>query len=220
MRLLAIEAGDRDASREELLEREILQIADREKQRFGRELHDVLRSQPLAGSAALTAALSRSLAAGAQPGPVAAADEIVRLNETIGEARHLAHDLSLIGLGGVGLAGGLETLAHNLDAPRLLHVRMGSPLSPASTRDGNAPPTDRPENDAKRIFTRPRRTKRDQPGAGRWLRTVDASTTLASDCPKIIGRRSWAAHDRISGPRDRNFKVSVVRFCGRRTWFW
>ena len=57
MRLLAIEAGDRDASREELLEREILQIADREKQRFGRELHGVLRSQPLAGSAALSAAL-------------------------------------------------------------------------------------------------------------------------------------------------------------------
>ena len=114
MRLLTIEAGDGVASREELLEREILEIADREKQRFGRELHDVL-CQPLAGIAALTAALSRSLAASAQPGPARAADEIVRLlNETIGEARQLAHDLSPIGLNGAGLAGGLETLARNL----------------------------------------------------------------------------------------------------------
>jgi signal transduction histidine kinase len=111
MRLLAIEAGDGDAGRQELLEREILEIADREKQRFSRELHDVL-CQSLAGIAALTAALSRSLAASAQPGPATAADEIVRLlNETIGEARDLAHGLGPIGLNGVGLAGGLEMLA-------------------------------------------------------------------------------------------------------------
>jgi len=100
--------------RQELLEREILAIADREKQHIGRELHDGL-CQSLAGIAALSSALARSLAAGGQPGPAAAADEIVRLlNETIGETRDLAHGLGPIGLNGAGLAGGLENLARNI----------------------------------------------------------------------------------------------------------
>ena len=100
--------------REELLEREILEIADREKERLGRELHDGL-CQSLAGIAALTTGLSRSLAASAQPGPAAAADEIVRLlSETIGEVRCLAHCLGPVRLNGTGLVGGLETLARNV----------------------------------------------------------------------------------------------------------
>lgn len=98
----------------ELLERQTLAIADREKQRLGRELHDGL-CQSLAGIAVLTSALSRSLAANADPGPAAAADEIVRLlNETIGEAHDLAHGLTPIGLNGACLAGGLETLARSV----------------------------------------------------------------------------------------------------------
>ena len=104
----------RDVGRHQLLEREILEIADCEKQRLSRELHDGL-CQSLAGIAALTSALARSLAASAQPGPAAAADEIVRLlNEAIGEARDLAHGLSPIFLNGAGLAGGLETLARSV----------------------------------------------------------------------------------------------------------
>jgi signal transduction histidine kinase len=107
-------AKARDACRQELLEREVLEIADREKQRLGRELHDGL-CQSLAGISALTSALSRSLMANAEPGPAAAADEIVKLlNETIGEARDLAHGLTPTGLNGAGLAGGLETLARSV----------------------------------------------------------------------------------------------------------
>jgi signal transduction histidine kinase len=109
-----IKAKARNACRQELLEREVLEIADREKQRLGRELHDGL-CQSLAGIAALTSALSRSLMANAEPGPAAAADEIVELlNETICEARDLAHGLTPIGLNGVGLAGGLEALARSV----------------------------------------------------------------------------------------------------------
>ena len=109
-----IKAKTRDACRQELLEREVLEIADREQQRLGRELHDGL-CQSLAGIAALTSALSRSLAANAQPGSAAAADEIVQLlNETIRETRDLAHGLTPIGLNGAGLAGGLETLARSV----------------------------------------------------------------------------------------------------------
>jgi signal transduction histidine kinase len=93
---------------------EIVEIVDREKERLGRELHDGL-CQSLAGIAALSSALSRSLAASAQPGPAAAVEEIVQLlNEAIGEARDLAHGLGPIGLKGAGLAGGLTTLARNI----------------------------------------------------------------------------------------------------------
>jgi signal transduction histidine kinase len=103
-----------DVGRRQLLEREILAVADHEKERLGRELHDGL-CQSLAGIAALSSALSRKLAASAQPDPTAAAYEIVRLlNEAIREARDLAHGLGPIGLNGVGLARGLEILTRNV----------------------------------------------------------------------------------------------------------
>jgi signal transduction histidine kinase len=111
---MGIMAQVREVGRTELLEREILAIADREKERLGRELHDGL-CQSLAGIAALSSALSRRLAAGAQTGPAAAANEIVRLlNEAIGEARDLAHALGPASLNGAGLVSKLETLARNV----------------------------------------------------------------------------------------------------------
>lgn len=103
-----------DAERLEYLEREVLAVADRERQRLGRELHDGL-CQSLAGLAALTAALSRTLAANAQAGPAATAAEIVRLlNETMSEARDLARGLTSIGPKGASLGESLETLARNV----------------------------------------------------------------------------------------------------------
>jgi signal transduction histidine kinase len=111
---IEIRAKGRDGGEQELPEQEILAIADREKERLGRELHDGL-CQSLAGIAALSSALSRSLAANGQPGPAAAAEEIVRLlNETIGEARDLARGLGPIGLKGGGLCSALETLARSV----------------------------------------------------------------------------------------------------------
>ena len=105
------EATDRNVGREELLEREILEIADHEKELLALELHDGL-CQLLAGIVALGSALARTLAANEQPVLAAAANEIVRLlKEAIGEVRDLAHGLSPIGLNREGLANGLETLA-------------------------------------------------------------------------------------------------------------
>ncbi|HKN28392.1 MAG TPA: sensor histidine kinase [Roseiarcus sp.] len=128
MRPQGIEANAPRAGRQELLNREILEIVDGERQRLGRELHDGL-CQSLAGIAALSSALSRSLAASGQPGPAAAAGEIVRLlDETIGEARDLAHGLSPIGLNGAGLAVGLEALARSV---RHTH-RISCALAPDS----------------------------------------------------------------------------------------
>jgi two-component system sensor kinase FixL len=100
--------------RQELLEREILEITDGERERLGRELHDGL-CQSLAGIAALASALSKSLAANDEPGAAAAANEIARLLlDAIGEARDLGHSLGPIDLSGAGLHGLLETLARNV----------------------------------------------------------------------------------------------------------
>ena len=55
--LKLIYATARDVTRHKQLEREILEIADREKERLGRELHDGL-CQTLAGIAALSTTLS------------------------------------------------------------------------------------------------------------------------------------------------------------------
>ena len=92
-----------DLGRQALLEREILEIADRERARLGRELHDGL-CQSLAGIAALASALSKSLATNDEPGSAAAAHEITQLlHQAIGEARDLARTLSPIAPGGAGL---------------------------------------------------------------------------------------------------------------------
>jgi signal transduction histidine kinase len=111
MELRRIHATVRKVSRPALPEREIVEIANRERERLGRELHDGL-CQSLAGIAALSAALSRSLAANADSAGSATAAEIAGLvNQTIGEARDLAHGLCTIGRDGAGLADALETLA-------------------------------------------------------------------------------------------------------------
>jgi signal transduction histidine kinase len=129
------EASIREVRRQEILEREILQIADREKQHIARELHDGL-CQSLAGIAALTSALSRSLAEDGQSGPAAAADEIARLlNEAIGEARDVAHGIGLIGRNGRGLAGELESLARNICRTRRASCAFAGNLHAPGLRD-------------------------------------------------------------------------------------
>jgi signal transduction histidine kinase len=75
-----------EVSRYELLEREILEIADHEKQSLGRELHDGL-CQSLAGIAALAATLSRSLTANSEPGPAAASASRGMTRECISPSR-------------------------------------------------------------------------------------------------------------------------------------
>lgn len=106
-----IYATARDISRQKWLERENLEIADREKDRLARELHDGL-CQNLAGIAALSLTLSRTLAARSESALSDAAAEITQLlNEAIGEAHDMAHGLDPVGLKEVGLDGALESLA-------------------------------------------------------------------------------------------------------------
>jgi signal transduction histidine kinase len=103
-------ASARDVTRQKQLEREILDITDREQERLGRELHDGL-CQTLAGIAALSAALSRRLGAELAVASAAAAEITALLNEAIGEARDLARGFGPVGLRATGLAGALEGLA-------------------------------------------------------------------------------------------------------------
>ena len=109
-----LHAASRKPPRRALLEQEAIEIARREKQRIGRELHDGL-CQSLAGIAALSSALSRELAANADLAASATAAEIARLlNEAIGQTRDLARGLGAIGLDVAGLADALGTLAHSV----------------------------------------------------------------------------------------------------------
>jgi signal transduction histidine kinase len=106
-------ATARDVTDRKRLEREVLDIGDQEKERLGRELHDGL-CQNLAGIAALSAALSRKLAAGSEPAAVEAAEITRLLNETIGQVRDLARGLNPVGLEQLGIAAALEALASNV----------------------------------------------------------------------------------------------------------
>jgi len=124
-----IYATARDITYRKQLQQEILEIADREQERLGRDLHDGL-CQTLAGIAALSATLSRHLAcpgatASTAEGTMAVAGlsaEITQLlNAAIGEARDLARALGPVGLDQAGLDGALSALAVNVQ--RMFRVR-------------------------------------------------------------------------------------------------
>jgi PAS domain S-box-containing protein len=109
-----IYATARNVNRQKQLERQIIEVADREKERLGRELHDGL-CQTLAGIAALSKTLSRSLAATSDFDGSAAAARIARLlGEAIGEARDLSRGLGPSALRGGDLEVALEGLALNV----------------------------------------------------------------------------------------------------------
>lgn len=105
-----------DVTERQHLRREVLDATDRERERLGRELHDGL-CQNLAGIAALSAALSRRLAASGAAGD---ADEVAEigalLNHAVVYARDLARGLCPAELRGTGLADALDTLAVNVQA--------------------------------------------------------------------------------------------------------
>jgi PAS domain S-box-containing protein len=110
-----IYATARDITRQRRLEKEVIEILDREKERLGRELHDGL-CQTLAGIAALSATLSKRLTANSESAGAAAAAEITKLlGGCIGEARDLARGLSPLGLAEGGLDEALAALALNFE---------------------------------------------------------------------------------------------------------
>jgi PAS domain S-box-containing protein len=117
---LLIYATARDVTRSKSLERQIMEIADREKERLGLELHDGL-CQSLAGVAALSSTLSRMLATSDETAASAMAADISKLlSDAIGQARDLARGLGPVGLKRGSLADALRALARNVE--QFFHV--------------------------------------------------------------------------------------------------
>lgn len=113
-----IYAAARDVTLQRTLEREILEIADHEKERLGHELHDGL-CQNLAGIAALSTTLARRMRSAPESAAlttaVASAEEIARLlQDAMQLAQDMARGLSHFGLERDGLSSTLRDLAANV----------------------------------------------------------------------------------------------------------
>jgi PAS domain S-box-containing protein len=107
--LLVLEST-RDVTAQKQLEREVLEISEREQRRIGQDLHDDL-CQRLAGIQLLSGVLSDDLIARKNRGAELAGRISAQLREVIDRARLLARGLALVGVESGGLADGLRDLA-------------------------------------------------------------------------------------------------------------
>jgi two-component system, LuxR family, sensor kinase FixL len=105
----------RDLSDQKRLERELLEISDREQRRIGQDLHDGL-GQQLAGIGFLSKSLQNRLAAKDLPDAVEAGKIAELVARTIGQARALARGLHPVDLKASGLMSALEELTRNVEA--------------------------------------------------------------------------------------------------------
>jgi PAS domain S-box-containing protein len=106
----AISELEEEISERKRLEREILEIAEREQRRIGQDLHDGL-GQELAGIALLSKALADKLHESKHPTTAAAVSIAKYSNATIESARQLARGLYPVELKSNGLLLALEDLA-------------------------------------------------------------------------------------------------------------
>lgn len=110
-----IYATARDITHQKQLEKQVLMIVDRERERLGQELHDGL-CQVLAGVAAMSSALARRLEASAEPKWAVAAAEITGLvNDAIQQTREMAQGLGPLHLDKASLDDALESLALSVE---------------------------------------------------------------------------------------------------------
>ncbi len=109
----------RDITGRKQLEKEILEISDREQRRIGHDLHDGL-CQHLAGIEMLSQVLEKKLAPKFKDGAGRAAEISKNVREAIGQTRSLARGLSPVTLESEGLASALHELALNTE--KMFHV--------------------------------------------------------------------------------------------------
>ena len=102
-----------DITERKLLEKEVIEINDRERSRLGRDLHDGI-CQQLVSIAFATDLLRRDLAAKSPGEAVRAARITALLDNAITQARNLSHALSPVNLAGDGLAVALKGLAGSM----------------------------------------------------------------------------------------------------------
>jgi two-component system, LuxR family, sensor kinase FixL len=104
----------RDITERKRLEKEILEISDREKTRLGQDLHDGL-CQELAGIELMSQALEQKIAARSRADATRAGDIAGHVREAIRHTRLLARGLSPVNLESDGLATALQELAANTE---------------------------------------------------------------------------------------------------------
>jgi signal transduction histidine kinase len=109
---LEIEGIARDITERKRLEREILEISNREQRRIGHDLHDGV-CQQLAGIAFLTSTLAEELAEDGVPQSPQAEKISGMINEAIDQTRGVARGLFPVRLDEEGLVASLEQLASN-----------------------------------------------------------------------------------------------------------
>jgi PAS domain S-box-containing protein len=99
-----------DITERKLLEKQILDISDQERQRLGQDLHDSLGGH-LTGTALMGKALAQKLAAKSIP-EAAVAEEVVRcVNDAISQTRVIARGLCPVELSATGLLSALREFA-------------------------------------------------------------------------------------------------------------
>ena len=100
----------RDITERRRLEREILEISDRERQRIGRDLHDGL-CQSLTGIELMSEVLEQKLARRSKEGAAKVGEIASHVREAIRQTRLMAQGLAPVTLESEGLMSGLQELA-------------------------------------------------------------------------------------------------------------
>ncbi len=103
----------RDLTERRTLERDLLEISDRERERIGHDLHDGL-GQELTGIALLTTALSDRLAAAGVPQATDAEHVAELVHEAIGRTREMARGLGPLDVDGAELPAALAALVERV----------------------------------------------------------------------------------------------------------
>ncbi len=104
----------RDITERKRLEKEILEISEREQRRIGQDLHDGL-CQHLAGIELMSQVLEQKLARRSKAAAARAGDIAKNVRDAIGHTRLLARGLSPVTLESEGLMSALQELALNTE---------------------------------------------------------------------------------------------------------
>jgi signal transduction histidine kinase len=103
----------REIAERERLEKEILEISEREQRRIGHDLHDGL-CQHLTATAMATQVLAQRLAAQSSPESADAAEVVRLIEDGIVMTRDIAHGIAPLEMESAGLVIALRTLAGNV----------------------------------------------------------------------------------------------------------
>ena len=187
------------------LEREVVEVASRERQRFGSELHEGL-GQELAGVSLLLGSLSTAIARGAADAPALATDVGRHVMRVIEHARELARRLSPVEIERGSLSVALGRLAD--DAESRLPLRVACRSEPADIRvpDVAADHLYRIAEEAVGLAARLGRCERLALGLaleGGWLRlTIEyagGDAAVSDEAGADLGRRLIAYRARLLG---------------------